>query len=134
VRPENRPWRHLVRHRVERHLDRRETRHDMLGPVDHPPELLALTQPVDERQDVVCDRHGNLRRSRHVKRKGRGSATPAVSLRAGAVPSPNSFIPNRFGPPYNVWARLILFSRGRMFQLGPPHVPGSVCVEVIFVP
>jgi hypothetical protein len=65
VRPQNRTGRHVVGRPVERDLDRREPRHDVLGPVDHQREILALTQAVSERQGVGCDRNGNGRRRRH---------------------------------------------------------------------
>jgi hypothetical protein len=50
ARPHNHSGRHVVGRLVERDLDRRKTRPDMIGPVDHPLELLALTQIVNECQ------------------------------------------------------------------------------------
>ena len=55
------------------------------------------------------------------------NATPAASLWVEAVHNRNPFIAKRFGSPGNAWARLIPLSRGRMFELGPPHVPRPVC-------
>jgi hypothetical protein len=56
-----------------------------------------------------------------------GIATPAVSLLEEAIHNPIPFIAKRFGSPGNALARLILLSRGRMFELGLPHGPGPVC-------
>jgi hypothetical protein len=63
MRPESQTDGNVVFRLFDREFDTRKAGHDMLGPVDHPIELPALSQPVRECQGLACDRHGNGHRS-----------------------------------------------------------------------